>query len=661
MPMLNLHKLDRLLKNYSKKDGSIDESRIPWYEWNSRREWFGINYKYFYNWLHYFDFDNKSKQNKYEKLYNFLVDGIKYGPTMPHFYDEKGNLAFKIDKNDAINFAFAPYFYQDYGALWTNEKVSTFIKNTLIEEEEEEFEVKEALSTNPFPQIPFVYSNNKKYFLYNPITNEYEAVTTKNFDPKEFTFKDNVALPKDLELDVWITQRYQNLHQLGTVQMYGEEYFGKKIMGFDEICVLLKMPLGISLPKNKAHGEGFGVDLTVQKPSDTSTFGPYEMGLCKLMLLRMGVNEKNEDIKDQDSLYPVYQQLKTLSNQDRKNHAWSDEYFNKEKFLIYQVAKIFKNNKTLFDKVQQYIDFSPLKRLKAYQNLKNKIEKNQLYRNSDGTTLYDSKKASPYFLGEEQALAYFTCYVIRTLWYGALNIDAFEEETAELIDDFNEYFNNAANFLNVWEQIIEKLPKKRKNYFSFEGHGWVVCFDENIIDFQKEELNNKQKAVIEKIKCVGIESMFSKELPAFYKRTRNEIAWKSLHDDRKLIALPKEFSRQLRGFIHMKDKPKGALTLKEYAKINLDIINFNEKNKKGEALSSDEKEKLKDHLEAFKKQKELADNILTEKATLIQKFWKKPKEERVKLKEKPINKLQKSLTTLKEKLFNLAGSLAKTR
>jgi len=74
------------------------------------------------------------------------------------------------------------------------------------------------------------------------------------------------------------------------------------------------------------------------------------------------------------------------------------------------------------------------------------------------------------------------------------------------------------SFLDVWQKIATHLKRQpRKNWISFDGHGWVISFDPQIIDLQLQNVIYNKK-LFNDLGITAIESWIGGMLPIFYKK-----------------------------------------------------------------------------------------------------------------------------------------------
>lgn len=517
LPLLNLHKLERLTKQYGAKN-LVDKT--PWYEWNSRRESLGTFFPFYYEWVHTFNILN-SNPNKYQNFYEFLVGMATYGPVFPHFYDKDGkipveNEVFDINGNKIILMKYQidsfPFAFFDYGTLFfpDTQLKNEFAHIAYFPIEQLQYQSSVIKTLLPFGKNKSTEDKNGDYVLYNSVTNAYDLVTVQNLSQKilvepcgyEYSIDivKNVKIPENTDLFAWQYKKYSKINELGPIfmgQLSNKEFDGScKIdepLGFAEICYSKKLPLEIQVSTSSVYGSG--LDIFGNNTGITS-FGPRDIGRTKLMFLRLGIDENNQEITSKHSLYSAYQDFKNLCNSSNYN-PWSDIYCKRENFLQYHIAAILKNNSELCSNLEKVLDLLEIKTNEGWMNplheksawnsytaFLDAVINNELYRDRNGL-IYDIKKMGPYILGKEQMLACLVTSVVRTLWYGAINEDSFKERTG--IENFSDFkslvqekkvmasIHGSVSFIDIWQIIIKNFSGK--NFFSFEDHGWLISFD----------------------------------------------------------------------------------------------------------------------------------------------------------------------------------------
>lgn len=489
-PMINLKLLEDLLHKYP------DITKIPDDAWLTRRQWFGEEFKYLHAWHKAFDKANTSDAPHFNK---YMQEGVRNGPVAPHYYDQQGNLLLKnmMEPGSGIDAGMAFTWVSSYFFIDAN-----FISLLNV-----------GGSNGIVPRVglfvPFVKEKEtENYLLYNASTRIFETLKHAG---ENFLYMSGFFDRK---------QRYDMLS------------LGKNNLGFDEIAYATN-PLG----------RGFRFK--------SKCYVPYTFGLAKLMFLTLGIDENNQPLTASSDQFGVSQELQLLVREDVEFNPWSPRFFDKENFIQYKLAEMFINDPALFAQAQEVVDILPFKLWENYKVFLESIKKRTLYRFN--RRAYDYNQVKQYFLGDEQALAYFFTQQVRQLWYGTLNEEIFNNYVNQAWSVLEKYgiSNDAVqhdrlftglvtcallkktigseelSFLDVWRRIVEKFKQcDRKHWVSFDGHGWVISFDKQLIALQKRAINNlleseekKQERLelLHALRCTGIESSHSTELNSFYK------------------------------------------------------------------------------------------------------------------------------------------------
>ncbi len=323
--------------------------------------------------------------------------------------------------------------------------------------------------------------------------------------------------------------------------------------------------LGFNIAAHARWSWGFATR-EIESNSPWMFYIPYMEGLYKLLLLRLGLDEINHDIEEGHALHSVVADLKEIANTGAKN-PWRDESLNRGIFLQYHIAKLFVENPELFEKAKKVIDFAqeggyaPWQTRIAFWDC---ITDGALYNKSHEP--YDIGIVKKFLTSDEQALALHVCQFIRFFWYGALNHDiAMNLLGGASLSDFQRFKQLALSpigdegysFFDVWHEIVSALISiiDRKNFVSFDDHGWIISFDQRIINAQIHHLKGLTGAdaqmvdiaLLKTLGCTGIESWQSSELYSFYKRPRDQVMYDALRlrlDKIKLFqVLTKRFDR----------------------------------------------------------------------------------------------------------------------
>ena len=525
--MVNLKRLEYLLEKYGQQILNRDEqdrefydfSRIPWSEWHSMREWLGLNYKFESTWYKSFYKVNEQKPDGQPLLpafKKFCDEAVEKGPTLPNFYDENGKILFS-GLSGAASISEVPIFFVDNKAILENEPGFDYLLNMVLK-----------YYTYDSLKVALVRESEEESApktIYNPKLGEYEVL--RSLDSATLASPAFSSLP--YEFATW-----------GNLSM----------LGFKDLALY---PWSAYFIKNG------------------KTYHNYLSGICKLMLLRLGLDTNNNDIGIGDSLRPVLDDMQNKMFIEKDN-PWKNNFFSKDKFLQYQIADIFKKNDSLFQKAKEVADFSSLfKPVKVYSTFINDVKAGKIYRKDKQKYVYD--EIEKFISGEEQNLAYIFTNIIRLLWYTSLDVNTFYDETLPKKDmrklgldwsidlykkDAFKQTEKGDSFISVWNEIVTKLKAlPRKTWISFDGHGWLVSFDSRIINAQVKHLEEVERslksegtflvdgdpkvdiALLKSLGCTGIDSWKSAPLYSFYKRPRNEEQWNKLHQQDKWIKLNK--------------------------------------------------------------------------------------------------------------------------
>lgn len=649
LPLVNLHKLQRLSKQYGSQNII---AKAPWYEWHSRRESLGVFFPFYYAWINSFNILNANPQ-KYPHLHAFLSDMATYGPVFPHFYDASGHVpSITIESEEGTQRLMEyslndlPFSLIDYGALVAPDQKmrDDFANIQYLSLEQLSFELPIINTLLPFGKNKASKNGKEDYVLYNTITRAYDVIQVKDLSSLKSSTKcgyeypldilKDVTLPESTDLFVWQYKKYSQLNELGAVYMGSvafEDENGNCVpeypLGFEEIGFIKKLPLELKIGTNTAYGSGLDI---FGKSVGTTSYSPRDMGRTKLMFLRLGVDAYNQDITPEHPLYGAYQDFKNLVN-NSANNPWSDTYCKKEEFLQYHIARTLKNNTDLCDQLERAItelrtqseENTIIVReqylWEQYTKFLEAVNNGQLYRDRNGSA-YDARKIMSFMLGKEQMLAYLAASVVRMLWYGAIHEKAFQERTGfekvtdflDLVDKKNSETKDGkkVSFIDIWQQITKDC--KGKNFFSFEQHGWVVSFDNAIIVLQEKKFSSAGKQIIKRIGCTAIESIYASDFKdSFYKKDRKTSH--VLQDEYARIALVEELARQLiaAGTFDI-SVIKGLSDLKKI-------------NSEGKQLSKEQIKTLATMEEKLKPYKQQAEEVQNKAAQKIQRAFKSKK------------------------------------
>jgi len=489
-PMLNLERLDYLVNKYGPDFNTKPEVIAK--NAYTRQQWFGENHRFVRAYRESFHTAYTSSG----PLNTYLREAIEHGPIFPHFYTIDGQPAFGTKDTEKLKTGItAPFFFVNRVDSRVSPKLAKLVNI---------FEFNKSL------RVPLV-AKSKRYKIYSPSDKQYHFIQKT---------EDLTGQPPILtEVSELKEDKFQNLASLPDF-LHCFAWGGKKLLGFDYDfrCVTLSGDMV------------FG----------PWSFYPYCLGLYKLMLLKLGLNNKNEEIRDGENLYDVHKNLKELV--DKENNPWAEKYFTKERFLQYAITEILKKDPDLFEQAKQTADFF----LPHWQSFEIFTSKYNQYYKAPGIP-YDVEKVKNFLPGNEQALAYFITNNIRILLYDATSTNALafykmigKERT--YADTFLERLGwsngfekiklaareqktilikntpQQTSFIDTWKIIVQRLKQQyeRKNWISFDGHGWVASFDENIVAKQ----NNRPDVDTNFLNELGvaiIESWLSQHLNCFYK------------------------------------------------------------------------------------------------------------------------------------------------
>ncbi|MFH0898017.1 MAG: hypothetical protein V1855_00375 [bacterium] len=565
-PMYNLKRLEDLSKKY----GTID--KVPSSEWATHRIWFARMYKYFATWNNLF---KKVLSNSTSDLYNFFTDPIKQGATLPHVYQkisDKYIFAFddsvppydpEVDRElddtaenvlqyKILPFISMPYFLADKEAV---QNISFDVPGIPQRVYARDFEILPEEKT----KIPF-YRNSEPeknqtasafYYGYDEQADMFRKMlywdsTKKDFKPYNpngsyFIYDKNghyledeklsnklpvVSKGKNAQISTFNILDFKTQKDSKSVTIPGVTENTYEVMMHLTSKGILGMP-EIAIDKEMST-------LTLEYNGKKYCF--YLSALYKLLLLRLGLDYNNEPSKDQ-----AIQQFQQLFSLNPNLNLWNDEYFTKDMFLQYHLAELFKNNSALREKVEAVVDFA-IPGWQTYQLVLKTAEEGDKGDQADPNEavftkkhkLYTTKFIKKYIPGPEQMLAYHFMEGAHYLWFGALNEKAFYETTMEEISGMwsftifktnAEAVKNGDSYISVLQKVFTELKKNttRKHFISFEGHGWVVSLDEELIKLQNNTPGSAYPTLLKQLPFAGIESWQSSLLPTFYKKKLQDL------------------------------------------------------------------------------------------------------------------------------------------
>lgn len=496
-PLQNL----KILKTI--KDVGYDLSKVSFH---TRREWLGENQDFLQTWHTAIGkLTSEEGKEKYPALYNYMIGSFKDAPVFPHFYDEKGKRPFNGFKG-LVEFGELPYFLIDIDDI---KKVNFRVgcKN---------FDFGEMLNEDDLGLKTGFVKDKDEIKLYNKVTKTFDPITNLDWVVINSEEKDLVITIDEEKLPDNARATYALPKAGHKVHMHNIRGLGFKQMGVD-------------------HELGGGLKLKNSK-GEEHTYIIYQMSLLKMLFLASGVDSDNNVIDENHHLHQVYKEFKEIMSED-PNNLWSEKSLSKEMVLQYQIANIFQKNPELRKKAIATVD-ALTGNWKNYVKLCNGHFYNEMGQQMKEPGIKD------YTLGHDQALAYYIMQNIRLAWYSSVNpsvvIKAVELGLPNFMGQpFHEFikckFNEKVSvkladnklgrvsFMGVWDELLPLLKKaggERKDFMSFDDHGWVVSFDENMIRLQSETKSIHDRAFLKRLGFAGIESWLSTDLNLWYTRPR---------------------------------------------------------------------------------------------------------------------------------------------
>lgn len=253
----------------------------------------------------------------------------------------------------------------------------------------------------------------------------------------------------------------------------------------------------------------------------------FHVGLFQLLNLAMGVDRENNLIDHNHKLYPVYINLREEMNKHPDN-PWASSEFCAKNNLEYHLAELFKQDLQLMQEVMQANKY-PFNTFEHYENL------DYLYNSKDKNTrksLSDSKLLLP---GKEQMLAYSFSQSLLTVWIAAVSEKAlYSVLELPVYLRFIFYFANRSyhkkilktvynkkdqsrSFIALWQYIKQKLQQQGiEELFSFDGHGVVISFDEQLIKMQNTHMNIVAPKLMQDLGFTVIDSLYADVVKPWY-------------------------------------------------------------------------------------------------------------------------------------------------
>lgn len=254
----------------------------------------------------------------------------------------------------------------------------------------------------------------------------------------------------------------------------------------------------------------------------------FHVGLYQLMLLALGVDNNNEEIHSAHELYDAFRNF-DFEMGKYKNNPWKLKSFKKENLLEYNVTNIFKEYPELMDEA--------IVTSKCFFNTYEHYEKLSELTDSNKCSLEFRKQYLP---GKEQILAYSFVQSLRISWAAAVSnkafnavleipkiiiplthLPGFSNERKVLKNIYKQYDINGEkiSFIDTWQKIKAKLKQKHgfeKDYVSFDGHGVVLSFAEDLKQISSK-MKVKCKKTIQNLDFTIIDSLYSKAVEPFYR------------------------------------------------------------------------------------------------------------------------------------------------
>lgn len=523
VPVLNLEILETLQSN------NYDLSKLPSY---SRADWFGILNPFEVAWFTPFGrlnfvfpeaFPNRSD---YLTLKDYIDNGALHGPVLPYFYTKNGKFPFGgffKGADEALQLFSLPFMLVDLNGA---ENFKLKILFNLVDVTKQ-FDIGEF---RPLLLLPALQTeedkNNGILRIFNQYKKKYEQVQEKDYIVATNTYNDPVT-NEEISFDTFNISQVKNQTENFTIDYFYHPLF--KTYSYVGIYNFI--------------GQAYR--------NDISEYVPYMQGIYKLILLTLGINHDNNilavdgnatNIIDAYGERDVMIALQNICNAD-DNHPWNQKRFNKDMFLPYAIAEILKKNPYLTNQLKQTVDIG----FHEWEQYKKLVSGTYYNKNNEQMTLESIAQFIP---GEHQALAYMMLHNLRFLWYGSQDPKAFYAETLlklPLVWTFDNFAKKAAqkkaikngvdknaSFLDTWILIRDALKKqyKRNSWMSFEGHGWVISFDPEIIKLERSKSKTFYNDKLNKLLgFAGIESFLSNELKMFYKIQQTEEEEKNKNDE----------------------------------------------------------------------------------------------------------------------------------
>lgn len=387
-------------------------------------------------------------------LNDYFLKALEEAPLFPHFYTKKGKSFYSATLNPLekdIRRAFVPYFFMDLG--------------------------KRAAPT-PVP----VFKIGDEYRCYNADTHAYEPVASQESHQGWFSKKVKILTPAEGQNKAFFDPSHMQFKAMRTW-----DFLGSSSMIAQE-DITLKLAQKNYLPK--------------------------DVGIYKLMLLTLGVDENNLDIGPKHPQKALYADLKKAAGS--QYNPWGRQIFKKENLIEYALADLFKKDAQLMKQVEACVDFYfPAWKLyeKTFPELYDQNKKQM-----------KDKQMAQYIPGKEQMLAYYFMKNVQYLWWCSMSNDAFcssfglPKDLKLLHKAFPERFKKLAyqrGFVDTVKNVFAKLPVQ-KDWASFSGHGFVLSFDKDLI-FRQNSRSIQDRQLASDLGFAAIDSLYGSELDTFYR------------------------------------------------------------------------------------------------------------------------------------------------
>lgn len=253
----------------------------------------------------------------------------------------------------------------------------------------------------------------------------------------------------------------------------------------------------------------------------------FHVGLFQLLNLAMGIDRDNNIIDQYHSLYPVYVNLREEMTRHPDN-PWGLPEFNANNSLEYHLAELFKKNSKLMQEVIQ-VNKYPFNTFEHYENLDN------LYNSKDKKNRRSLSTRKLLLPGKEQMLAYSFSQSLLTVWIAAVSEKAlYSVLELPIYLRFIFYFANRVyhkkilktvyknrsgirSFINIWQDIKQQLQQQGiTELFSFDGHGVVISFAEDLIAMQHNNMDIVAPDLMRDLGFTVIDSLYADVVKPWY-------------------------------------------------------------------------------------------------------------------------------------------------